>query len=361
MTEKQQLPPPPVPHSYYPPEDELNLFELFAVLWKRRWWVMAVWAVVIAITFIWLMLVTPSYKASVRLLPPDTLDIAELQLKVVVQRSYSTGGVFARFLQALQSYQVKQPFFDKSVLPVLRKNYPDKEPQALFDYFDEEILSVDIPKKQDKGQTINVVMRYQDADQAAVWANAYVKDVMATVASRLRTEIMATLEVTAKQTQQQIDIKRWVSQRLYQDQVRKLSDAIVIAKKAGLFSPIENLAEGLDLPLYMRGANPLMAELEMLEKRENQDPYIGSLRQLQGQLAYLQGVSINAKNIRVASLDRSAMAPTAPEKPKRTIIVLLGVLGGLMLGVLIGFLVNAIQNWRLDEKGDVVLQAPTRD
>ncbi|MNR32418.1 Tyrosine-protein kinase ptk [compost metagenome] len=87
--------------------------------------------------------------------------------------------------------------------------------------------------------------------------------------------------------------------------------------------------------MYMRGAKAIRAELQVLQARQSDDPFILELRKLQDRLAFLKGIDVKPDNVAVFTLDSAAEVPETPIKPKKVLIIALGVVLGGMLGVFI--------------------------
>ena len=85
-------------------------------------------------------------------------------------------------------------------------------------------------------------------------------------------------------------------------------------------------------------------KVEQLKSRQNDDPFIDSLRDKQNELARLESIHIDPATVRTARLDQAAFPPDKRIKPKRKLIVVLGLMLGLMLGIFAAFFVNFIEN-----------------
>ena len=85
-------------------------------------------------------------------------------------------------------------------------------------------------------------------------------------------------------------------------------------------------------------------KVEQLKSRQNDDPFIDSLRDKQNEVARLESIRIDPATVRTARLDQAAFPPDKRIKPKRKLIVVLGLMLGLMLGVFAAFFVNFIEN-----------------
>jgi LPS O-antigen subunit length determinant protein (WzzB/FepE family) len=87
-------------------------------------------------------------------------------------------------------------------------------------------------------------------------------------------------------------------------------------------------------------------KVEQLKARSNDDAFISPLRDKEYELAWLESISINPLTVTSARVDQAAYPPKQPIKPRRKLIVVLGLMLGLMLGVLVAFFVNFIESQR---------------
>jgi len=85
--------------------------------------------------------------------------------------------------------------------------------------------------------------------------------------------------------------------------------------------------------IYTRGAKTLRAQLDILEKRTSDEPFIAGFRELNTQLELLKAFSLDDSNVSVVEIDETAEVPTTPIKPKKSLIVAVGIVLGGMLGV----------------------------
>lgn len=85
---------------------------------------------------------------------------------------------------------------------------------------------------------------------------------------------------------------------------------------------------------YMRGTKALEAEIANLGSRTLDDPFIQNLREQQEKLNFLRNLKMDPSLVAMYKQDGAAFQPDKPIKPRKAIIMLLSVLGGLGLGVL---------------------------
>ena len=64
------------------------------------------------------------------------------------------------------------------------------------------------------------------------------------------------------------------------------------------------------------------------------------LRGKENILAYYESIKIDPKNVKVARLDQAAYPPEKKIKPKRKLIIILGLILGLILGIFVAFIRN---------------------
>jgi len=70
MNEKQPPPTPELPHDYY--EDEIDLVDIFSVLWRQRWFIAGVTMFFVALAVIYVFVKTPLYQVTAQISPGIT-------------------------------------------------------------------------------------------------------------------------------------------------------------------------------------------------------------------------------------------------------------------------------------------------
>ena len=149
--------------------------------------------------------------------------------------------------------------------------------------------------------------------------------------------------------------KRQMAKQRREDQVLRYQEASIIANTLGIkkrvdaTNIIQNTQTNVDIatastPLYYLGIEALTAEIEILQNRKSDDPFISGLRDLQEQLALLRSFKFSEKGMHSVSIDQAAYPPKNHIKPNRRLIVSLGTVVGLFLGIFLVFFVSFIQN-----------------
>lgn len=84
-------------------------------------------------------------------------------------------------------------------------------------------------------------------------------------------------------------------------------------------------------------------EVEILKAREGEDLYLTNLAQLREEASRLKGIKLDTERLRLVRLDQPALQSLNPIKPKKVLILALGLVLGAMLGIFVA-LVRSLMN-----------------
>jgi chain length determinant protein (polysaccharide antigen chain regulator) len=347
---------------YY--QDEIDLLELFKSLWAQKWLIIGFTFVATLLAGAFAFLSTPIYEARAGVLPPRLSDIAGYNLgrsetKFEDIAGYNPGrseaklepfnveDVYAVFKRNLLSDALKRELFLAVYLPGLDERDAVAVQDKLRQRFN-AALSVKAPDAKNNPDFFVITLQHEDPQTAADWVNRYLEMAAAKTEADMQSNLLAEIDTKAQSIERQIEVLRAAAEKQRMDRIARLREALLVAEAVGIDAPQVTvgrtssngeLAEFMDGNLmYMRGAKAVRAELAVLEKRENDDPFIPELRGLESQLEFLRKVDINPGNVRVFTLDTAAEAPQAPVKPKKTLILALGLVLGGMLGVFVALI-----------------------
>ena len=146
----------------------------------------------------------------------------------------------------------------------------------------------------------------------------------------------------------------------HQRDILQISSALSIAKASGITSH-EALASGMvnDSNRFLLGTKILDSLLETKKSEltsfqfisrpaaeDKNKPLIASVSQLYQTLQALQNKNIDLQSLQPITIDEPAQVPQNPIKPKKKLIVALGVVLGGMLGVFIALIQIAMASHR---------------
>lgn len=342
--------------------DEISLFELVLILWRNRLTGIIVAAVVMALTVVYLLIATPVYKADVHFLPPLQQDVEALNVaKQYGLLGYDPGAAYQEFLRQLDSLALRLKFFRQHKL--LDYYAPDEEDVDESDVFRKkfnEKLIVSSPGRNEDASFRAISFEIDDAEKSAALLNGFVDYVLAATKEKLIGNVNNNIAAEIAQLETSIASKRSIAKQRREDTIAKLQEALQVAKKLKIQKPSDyrrnfqvysqdpesvavNTAE---MPMYTQGTIALEAEIDSLVNRKSDDPFISGLRDLQERLSNLRSLTIDPRTIRVATVDRGAVIPAKPEKPKKLLVLAVGVCLAAMLGVMAAFFAEFVKGLR---------------
>ena len=333
--------------------DEIDLVELVKGLWAQKWLIVAVTVAVTTFAVAYAFLTKPVYETKASVLPPQLSDIAEYNLGRDVRaglKPFTVEAVYGVFTRSLSSEALRRAFFKEVYLPSLGEAGNQVAEDRLWKSFNQH-LTITAPVKQ-RPEYWEVRVEHEDPRAAAEWVNLLVSQASAKTEENMQRNAASEIFTQAQAVERRIVALRNTAQQRREDHIAALEEALKVASSIGLekaqvamwqtFSTNENSSIADGSPLYLRGAQAIRAELEVLKNRQSDDPFIPELRGLQENLAFLKGVDISPDNVAVFTLDSAAQVPETPIKPKKSLILALGLVLGGMLGVFIALVRNML-------------------
>ncbi len=341
--------------------DEIDLFELWNNLLKERWLIIAITGVVTLAAGLYAFLATPVYQSQAYFLPPSVEDVQEMNaLNLLTNKDfYQPDEVYEDFITYLNSREVLKQIFNQYGLASLYESEVNQASETdktaiinkAFEEFSEDI-ALNLPKKNDVIDEISINLSLKSSpEKTADILNSIVKLAeQKTIAQYLR-DIESELSIRKQRINDQIFSLRQIEKERRLDRIVRLEEAASIAHDLNLSEPVsmgpQVRVQGVanqGLPLYYLGYKLLEAELDALKVRKNDDPFITDLRGLQQELAELNSLKLDASKFGVVTIDQAAEPAAKPVKPKKTLIVLVGLVFGLMFGIFIALIRSGLKN-----------------
>jgi len=333
-------------------DDEISLIDLWRVVAARKNLILLIFLAAIGLASAYVFLAGSLYRAEAHLLPPQQQDIQSLIIgKEGLEITLNTPNLIYRaFLSNFKSKGVRREFFNAYDLAdyyLADKLHTDADIDRIFD----KVFSENLQLRADKQDASLVVVRFGDSDPelAAQRLNQFIAFANERTVRQLLGNINAAIRAEIERVRRQLASKsKLATQRRY-DAITKLQEALRVARVLG-FEGVDSLAVIADtekaaievntaqIPLYMRGAKALEAEIAVLESRKSDEPFIAGLRDLQEKLAFLEGLSINRGMLSAVTIDTAARTPYQAEKPREKMIIILAAVFGLIIGIFLAFI-----------------------
>ncbi|MHA6790078.1 LPS O-antigen chain length determinant protein WzzB [Pseudomonas bijieensis] len=330
--------------------NEIDLIALARGLWGQKWLILTVTLLVTAGAATYAYLSKPVYQAQLFIMPPTQNGIAELNYgrgKSTELDPYSIKHVYDVFARNLQGESLRQTFFNEVYLPSLDESQRKGALDRLYERFSRELV-IRGPGK-DTPDRYSVTVQGGDPVRATEWAKAYVARASEAAESELIKNVTAEAAVRARNLEQRIVGLRETAQRIREDRIQQLREALKIAEAIGLTGPSINSTAAVDITVetgnkmdYQRGSKALAAEVKALESRVSDDAFISDLRSLQMRYNFYRKLNIDPESISVYRQDGSVEVPQSPIKPRKALILLLGIIAGGLLGGFIALIRFAV-------------------
>lgn len=317
-------------------DDEIDLLELLRTLWAQRVAIVLITTVVFLCFTAYAFLAKPVYQATATVLPPQISDIAGYNVgrgQVAGFQPYTVNDVYQVFVRSLTSDAVRTEFFEKVVLPA----NDSVNSAELWKKFNDRLQVKDL-----RSGKWRVTLGHEDPAASAEWLNGFVSMVGEMAKATIQADAAGELLVHIQGLEHRLEALRETAARRREDRVALLEEALAVAESAGLeemqatmwqaFTGSDSFTAS-NVPLYLLGAKSIRAELDVLRKRQSDDPFIPELRSLQEHLLFLKGIDIEPDNVSVFSLDSPALVPETPVRPKKPLIMGIGLVLGGMFGV----------------------------
>ncbi|HAJ27841.1 MAG TPA: hypothetical protein DCG53_11475, partial [Syntrophus sp. (in: bacteria)] len=234
-----------------------------------------------------------------------------------------------------------------------------------FSSLQRNLLGIKEGAKKEVG-SVFVSLQGYDSKLVADWVNGFILLAERKTIGDFFDGIEIKIANQKKEIENQLQIGRDFAVQRRLDKIVLLEEQIAIARAAMIFErntsnyatvEIQRVGETLvtaQESLYMRGVKELTAEKEELEKRKNDEPFIAGFRDKQESLAILDAGLKQLKMARsiahAVAVDQPALETKRPVKPRRILVLALGVVLGGMIGVFAVFAINLVQKQKAKTK-----------
>ncbi|MFC5695799.1 LPS O-antigen chain length determinant protein WzzB [Pseudomonas sp. GCM10022186] len=320
---------------------EIDLIELVQSVWNYKL-VISIFALVGGLCAAgYAFLSSPVYEARISFLPPSLSDVAPLSSgrSEMGLEPFKVDDIYSVFTRNLESDHSLRRFYKTVYLPALRaedrEGYSNGRLYARF-LKDFKVVAPD----RLRPERYSLVVQGKNPDEITRWATTYIEQVAGESLEQAVGNARREVDVAANTVQQRIASLRATAQTRRQDRIIQLKEALKVAEAVGLVEPpvlsgqtSEQLNAIMEGSLtYMRGSKALRAELSALESRVSDDPFIPQLRGLEEKYELYASIAADSPKIGVFRQDGDVVLPDEPIKPKKALILSLGVILGGVLG-----------------------------
>lgn len=317
--------------------DEISLFDLMKIFWQQKWVILTITIFCFGISVLYLQLAKPVYEAKVRVTLPSVNSIAMLNLS----QSYSAGSqqylfdinqMYQLFSDTLESNSIKNDFFKQVYLPYLTDMRRESIPESKL--FNNYLKKISI-KKDPKTLGITVIAETDNPYKSREFVKKFIALAEKKALLEMQEKINDLNRIKALDIQQKIAWTRELAKKYRIDRLSQLNDAMVTAKAVGLqnFSmngTLNNINKSSIL--FMLGTKALESEIKILNAKEIDYGLVPQLRELENAYNFYSNAKVSVEAIKMFQFEDVINLPSSPIWPKKNLILILGLIGGLMLG-----------------------------
>ncbi|PWD85369.1 LPS O-antigen chain length determinant protein WzzB [Ignatzschineria cameli] len=326
-------------------DDEIDLFELIATLWRHKWLIIGITVLATLIAgAVAFLVMKPSYQSQATITAPNPYQIAPLNNGIVLLQAdqkvstINPDQVYNTLIQTLGATDLQRQFFRSSYLPRYQDDPKVEDTQKGFEKFQK---SLSIQKAADNNNRTlafnneNPQVAYELLNEFLQFADAEAKRLLLENRKAEIDTMVSNIENTLRGMQIEMDAQT-------DFELSELKNAYETAGDLEITAPMEKPTE-----LYQQGTHALASKIKFLEAQRGNYNRNSRYNTLSMMLDSYRAIQLpSAEKFSTFKFNALPEVPETPTKPNKKLIVIIGFLLGGMLGVVIVLLREAIRNYR---------------
>ncbi len=347
------------PLDYLPySNDEIDLRELFIVLWKKKLLIIACTIVCTLLAVQYALTAQEWWTAKAKITEPSLTEYKDYyrftqSLKLALNsnsiiNSYTKPSYLLNsYIDLFNTTSVKEEFIANSTTfnDFLAKNNINDEQakrRSLKDWTDKLVAS-EVKKSDD----YTLQAQATSADSSLALLTQYDQLIRSKVMQNAKSNINILLTSRKNELQQQLKQYQLMGRVNLANDIARSSYSADIARAAGISVPTGGEFNSTGVLSINEGYKALDAKVEALKeiKKNDLSVYAPEIIQLQSKLQYIDSIELpGAFNFSMYRYIDEPYEPFTRDKPKRVLIVTLGTLLGFMLGVATALVLHAFRS-----------------
>ena len=355
---------------FYTQNDEIDLFELSEKLLKEKLLILGIMFLVGVVAVLAAYLLPKSFSSEAVVNQASPAQIAQLNVVTPLitqpggfEKVISSNRVYDEYRTKLTSSETMLFAFQQSMLAqqALGNSAEDPE-QAFISAFGKFRKNLNVYFDTNKqNATRRITIRYESEspeESARIINEVLLPYIRSQVIAELEDDRRTLIEQEKRLIRVAIENRETIFQETNQLQIAELQEALIQARAAN----IQNLKAEIN-PIsiedarYLLGSELITAQMDVLKDRasryryfsnpqpgDESKPYIRGIVEKVESLNQLQRVSTDYSSLQPVIVEQSAMVPAFADKPRKKMIVALGLVAGGMLGVFIALIRISIRS-----------------
>jgi chain length determinant protein (polysaccharide antigen chain regulator) len=349
-------------------DDEVDLLELFALIWEGKWFVIGVTVLSALVAFFVIQSMPSIYRVEVMLGGPSQYNIQILQPSALELKNgghyqvkpLNADALYATSLAHTKSLHIQKAFWEKQFGQPLVLSGPDADTSNLGQAFREftQNLQVTPPKASDGGGSLtSLSLDTEHPEQGVELLTSYINFVDRLTIRGYVSQLEAAYETNLARLAENYQSLKEREKLKLEDELIRLNEAYQLAKALNIvLTPYDQLANVelsiLDERQYLLGATALAEEINALKARQQKplEAFVPELRgmerwqeQMESDLRRLQAAAARVNALTVVNPPESSLEPVKPNKP---LIFLAVVFGAATFAVILVFIHHGVRSYR---------------
>lgn len=310
--------------------EEIDLIELIMQLWRGKWIIASVMALTIILATVYLFVAKQKWTSEAIVTYPDSGQIASYNNAMAVLYSQNPAN-------APTVVDVQQRFFSRfnSAISALA--------EQLGNQTEPEKLTI-TPAVKDQPVPLKISYTARTSGEAQKTLTTYIQQINKRVVSELDNDLQTSINTKIEDVKADLATQEKVAQEKKDRRLEILNQALLVAQQSNIKDTLVQQAETLsEDTLFVLGSNALSSTI----KNEATRPLPLDASYYQARQTLLAISALKSKPDTTYSL-RYVMKPNLPiyrDSPKKSLILVLGALVGIILGSVIVLGRNMMKNY----------------
>ena len=332
-----------IPNRYQ--DDVIDLHELVSTLWKNKLLILVSTTLFSVAGIVYALMAPEQWSSKAEVIAPTPLQVEQLRLRLEnikavnpmaaqgMERflaTFSEDKLLTDFIAAFKSLDNKREFLETNGY-AWKGDKKDASSRKRFLEKVSQKITATIRKKE---TYYTLAYTADNAQEASKRLNAYINFVQAkevvTKNQQLKVEIANQSQTLALKRQ---ILKADTLKRLHEE-ITRTEFALRMSETAGIATPIpvEELNHQNIFPIHL-GAKALNEQLKILKEIKDPEIINPELADIRWCLDGLQALPLEIVHFTSYHFLRSPSEPQSPNRPKKSVVVALATLAGLMVGM----------------------------
>ncbi|WP_338803644.1 LPS O-antigen length regulator Wzz(fepE) [Xenorhabdus griffiniae] len=356
--------------NYYPPEreDEIDLFELFSVLFQSKYLIIAVSFVFAIIGFGIASFLPQKWTSTAAVVKPGLEEFQPLKNALTdlhilnIDPEVTEGSLYKRFIENYNSRVLREEYLVNTdyfkTLLAKSQDSSEQEKRKLIEKIVNKNIVISLPKKNNEKKDDEIVDEAKlsfsaaNAEDAYNLLSGYIKFISSVVRDQVKEELSDMVHEKLEYSQKlyALDLERIANMRSVD--IERLKYAISLAHSAGIKKPVSNGGSMIkDDPDYSiaLGSDALQRKLQITEEITDPTKIDADLRNRQLYIKNLEKVNVDTVDFVPFKFMQEPYEPTSKDSPKRLLILIGAGFIGFILSIMYVLLCHMVRSRQKQE------------